>query len=165
MQEGRLLAYASRALTDPETRYATMEKEMLAIVFALEKWHQFVSGCHVVIRTDHKLLEAITKKPLDRAPKRLQGMLLRSLAYDIDVQYAPGQTQHLGDMMSRSYLPADGQETCNEFEVLNAVQFLPMGRVRLQKFRLETERDNTLQVLKTTILKGWPRRSPRSPPK
>ena len=39
MQEGRPLAYASTALTDPETRYATIEKEMLAIVFALEKWH------------------------------------------------------------------------------------------------------------------------------
>ena len=44
MQEVRPLAYASRALTEPEIRYATIEKEMLAIVFALEKWHQFVYG-------------------------------------------------------------------------------------------------------------------------
>ena len=66
------------------------------------------------------------------------------------------RTQHLADMISRSYLPADGQETYNEFEVVSAVQFLPMGQARLRKFRLETERDNTLQVLKTTILKGWP---------
>ena len=90
MQEGRPPAYASRALTDPETHYATIEKEMLVIFFALEKWHQFVFGRHVIIRTDHKPLEAITKTPLDRVPKCLQGMLLRSLAYDIDVQYAPG---------------------------------------------------------------------------
>ena len=41
LQEDRPLTYASRALTDPETRYATIEKKMLAIVFALEKWHQF----------------------------------------------------------------------------------------------------------------------------
>ena len=53
MQEGRPLAYA-RALTDPETRYATIEKEMLAIVFALDKWYQFVYGRHVVIKIDHK---------------------------------------------------------------------------------------------------------------
>ena len=39
---------------------------------------------------------------------------------------------------------------------MNAVQFLPMGQTRLQKFRLKTERENTLQVLKTTILKGCP---------
>ena len=129
---------------------------MLAIVFALEKWHHFVFGRQVIIRSDHKPLEAITKKPLDRAPKRLQGMLLRSLAYDIEVQYSPGHTQHLADMMSRSYLPADGQGTCNEFEFVNAVQFLPIGQGKLQKFRVETEQDDTLQSLKTTILKGWP---------
>ena len=102
LNRGQPLAFASRALTDPKTRYATIEKEMLPVVFALEKWHQVVFGRHVVVRTDHKLLEAITKKPLDRAPRRLQGMLLRSLAYDIEVQYVPGRTQHLADMMSRS---------------------------------------------------------------
>ena len=60
------------------------------------------------------------------------------------------------DMMSRSYLPAKGQETYSEFEAVNVVQFLPIGQERLEKFRLETERDGTMQVLKTTILKGWP---------
>ena len=114
------LAYASRALTDPETRCATIEKEMLAIVFALEKWHQYVYRRHVVIKTDHKPLESIATKPLDRAPKRLQGMLLRSLAYDIAFH-----TQLLADTMSRSFLPADGQPTPSEFGSVNAVQFLP----------------------------------------
>ena len=92
MREGHPLAYAIRASTDPETGYATIEKEMLAIVIALKKWHQYVYGSHVVIKTDHKPLESIAKKSLDRAPKRLQGMLLRSLAYDIDIQYTPGHT-------------------------------------------------------------------------
>ena len=93
-------------------------------MFALEKWHQFVFGRHVVVNTDHKPLEAITKKPLDRVPRCLQGMLLRSLAYDIEVQYVPDHTQHLADMMSRSCLPAEGQGTFTEFEAVNVVQFL-----------------------------------------
>ena len=54
VQEGRPLAYASRALGDTETRYATIEKEMLAIVFSLEKWHQYTYGRHVTIHSDHK---------------------------------------------------------------------------------------------------------------
>ena len=95
LQESRPLAYASRALTDAETRYATIEKEMLAVVFALEKWHQFAYGRHVLVNTDHKALDAISKKPLDRAPRRLQGLLLRILAYDIDFQYTPGHKEHL----------------------------------------------------------------------
>ena len=87
LQAGQPIAYACRALSDTETRYAIIEKEMLAIVFALEKWHQFTYGRPVTIHTDHKPLISIVRKPLDRAPKRLQGMLLRALAYDIDVQY------------------------------------------------------------------------------
>ena len=61
------------------------EKEMLVVVFALEKWHQFAFGRPVTVRTDHKPREAVTKKCLNRAPRRLEGMLLRSLAYDIEV--------------------------------------------------------------------------------
>ena len=136
MHEGQPLAYASRALTDPETRYATIDKEMLAVVFSFEKWHQFVFGRHVIVRTDHESLEAITKKPLDRAPKRLQGMLLTSLAYHIEVQYVRGRTQHLADMMSRSYLPTDSQDTSSEFEVVNAVQialYLALTRPKSEK--------------------------------
>ena len=70
MQNGKPLAYASRALTDTECRYTIIEKEMLAIVYALEKWHKFTYGRPVVVHSDdHKLIHAITKKPLDRAPK------------------------------------------------------------------------------------------------
>ena len=75
MREGRPLGYARRALTDAETRYATIEKEMLAIVFALEKWHQYAFGWLVVAKADHKPLEAIVNKPLDRASKQVQGMI------------------------------------------------------------------------------------------
>ena len=58
LQDGRPIAYASRALTDAETRYA--------VVFALEKWHQFTYGCPILVYSDHKPLEAITNIPLDR---------------------------------------------------------------------------------------------------
>lgn len=57
------------------------EKEMLAVVFALQKWHQFAFGRHVIVRTDHKLREAVTRKRLKyyRAPRqgsKLTGVLL-----------------------------------------------------------------------------------------
>ena len=104
-REGRPLAYASRALSDTETRYATIEKDMLAIVFALEKWHQYTYGRHVTVHSDHKPLESVTKKPLDRALKRLQGMLVRTLAYEIDLQYLSGKEMFLADTLSRAYLP------------------------------------------------------------
>ena len=67
MQEGTPIAYASRALSETETRYSVIEKEMLGIVFALEKWNQYKFGREVIIYTDHKPLESICCKPLDRA--------------------------------------------------------------------------------------------------
>ena len=54
IQNGRPTAYASRSLTDTESRYAIIEKEMLAIIFALEKWHQFTYSRQVTIHLDHK---------------------------------------------------------------------------------------------------------------
>ena len=66
------LEHPSRALTDTETRYAQIEKEMLAIVFADEKFDQYTFGHSVTVQSDHKPLESILKKPLFSAPQRLQ---------------------------------------------------------------------------------------------
>ncbi|KAK3697327.1 hypothetical protein QZH41_004727 [Actinostola sp. cb2023] len=164
LQEERPVAYASRCLTDAETRYATIEKEMLAVVFALEKWHQFTYGRAVQVCTDHKPLVSINQKSLDKAPRRLQGMLLRSLNYNIDIQYRPGKEQHLADMMSRSFLPLNSHESQEEFEVINAVKFLPMREERIQEIKKHTESDDTLCQLRTTIQQGFPTDKLSMPP-
>ena len=116
------------------------------------------------MNTDHKPLEAISKKPLDRAPKHLQGMLFRILAYDINVQYTPGHTQHLADMMNRSFILGGNQGIRNELEVIDAVQFLPMRPEKIQKLQLETSKDETLQLLTATILEGWQEDRSKLPP-
>ena len=84
LQDSQPLPYASRALSEAETRYTSIDKEMLAIVLALEKWHQHTFGRHVTVNSDHKPLESITKKLLDRIPKRLQWILMRALPFDIE---------------------------------------------------------------------------------
>ncbi|CAC5408070.1 unnamed protein product [Mytilus coruscus] len=97
MQEDRPVAYASRALTDTETRYAQIEKELLSVIFGLEKFHSYTYGRTVNVISDHKPLESIMKKPLHAAPKRLQRMLLRLQKYDIILQYRPGKEMYLAD--------------------------------------------------------------------
>ena len=156
LQEGRPLAYASRALSDTETRYATIEKEMLAIVFALEKWHQYTFGRPLTVYSDHKPLEAIMKKPLDRAPKRLQGMLVRALAYDIKVQYLKGNDMFLADTLSRASLPYTSVNDQEEFEIINALKYLVMPDARIREIRQHTNDDLALQLLKQTIQEGCP---------
>ena len=65
-----------RALTEAESRYAQIEKEMLAIVFLMKKFNDYTFGRETIVHTDHKPLESIVKKPLHRAPKRSQGMMI-----------------------------------------------------------------------------------------
>ncbi|KAL7849545.1 hypothetical protein SRHO_G00211680 [Serrasalmus rhombeus] len=105
LQEDRPVAYASRALTETEQRYAQIEKEMLAIVFGVERFHQFVYGSEINVQTDHKPLEAIMKKPLTRAPARIQRLLMRLHRYQLRVQYKPGKEMQVADALSRAYLP------------------------------------------------------------
>ena len=162
LQDHKPLAYASRALTETETRYATIEKEMLAIIFALEKWHQYTYGRHVIVYSDLKPLESITRKPLEKAPKRLQGMLLRALGYDIEVRYLDGKKMLLADALSRAYLPHQkGQE---EFEKVNALFYLILPLERVQEIRNHTSNDPSLQLLKATIQQGWPDNKSDIPP-
>ena len=164
LQEGRPLAYASRALSDTETRYATIEKEMLAIVFALEKWHQYTFGRPLTVYSDHKPLEAIMKKPLDRAPKRLQGMLVRALAYDIKVQYLKGNDMFLADTLSRASLPYTSVNDQEEFEIINALKYLVVPDARIREIHQHTNDDLALQLLKQTIQEGWPDHQSALPP-
>ena len=102
----------------------------------------------MVINSDHRPLEAITKKSLDNAPKRLQGMLLHASAYDVEVKYMEGKKMFFADMLSRAFLPAKNVQTQAEFETINAITFLPMREGSITKIRDETERDESLQTLK-----------------
>ena len=91
LQENIPVAYASRALSSAERRYAQIEKECLAIVFGCERFEQYVYGREdVMIHTDHKPLEMIAIKPLHSAPKRLLRTLLRLQKFDITIRYKKG---------------------------------------------------------------------------
>ena len=73
MQNGQPIAFASHAMTDPEIRYAQIEKEMLAVVFALQKFDQYVYGRSVTVQSDHKPLAAISNKPPEAHPRDYKG--------------------------------------------------------------------------------------------
>ena len=155
LQNGQPIAYASRALTDTESRYAQIEKEMLAIVFSVEKFNDYTFGRRTIVDSDHKPLEAILKKPLHCAPKRLQGMRILLQRYDLEVRYERGNRMFLADTLSRAYLPSCKQDEA-EFETISMMKYLPISEARLQQIQRETNMDESLQVLKAVIQRGWP---------
>ena len=72
-QHGQPVAFASRTLTSTERGYVQIEKECLAIVFACERFNQYLFRRESVsVQSDHKPVEAIFAKPLTAAPKRLK---------------------------------------------------------------------------------------------
>jgi hypothetical protein len=128
------------------------------VVFSLEKWHQYTYGRHVKVYSDHKPLQSISKKALDKAPKRLQGMLVRALAYDIDIEYKAGKRMLTADTLSRAYLPLHNDTNVKETRIVNVISDLPIGNERLRTMQLETQKDGTLTTLKEVIQHGWPDR-------
>ena len=62
MQGGKSVAFASNSLTETQKAYAQIEKEVLAILIGCEKFHEYLYGRKVIVESDHKPLEAITKK-------------------------------------------------------------------------------------------------------
>jgi hypothetical protein len=69
MQNKQPVGYASRSLTNTKRHYAQIEKELLAIIFGLKHFIQYIFGWPIIVHTDHKPLETIHKKPLQEAPK------------------------------------------------------------------------------------------------
>ena len=84
--------------------YANIERELLATVWGVQKFHTYVYGHRVIVEADDKLLESIFLKPLNEAPPRLQRMLLKLTKYDFVVRYVPGKLQVISDCLSRAPL-------------------------------------------------------------
>ena len=67
MQDGHPVAFASNSLSDAETRYACIERELLAVVLCIQQLHTYLYGRHFQILTDHKPQVMIMQKPLIKA--------------------------------------------------------------------------------------------------
>lgn len=87
LQNGKPIEYASRSLTLAQRKWAQIEKEALSILFGLERFDQYTYGRKVIIESDHKPLEAILRKPLSAAPRRLQDIMMKLNRYDITFKF------------------------------------------------------------------------------
>ena len=76
LQDGRPIAYATKALSEAQQRYPQIEKEAFAIRFGCKKFHDYIFGKSVTVEIDHKPLEAIAKKPLQSTPPGLKNYYL-----------------------------------------------------------------------------------------
>ena len=90
LQKRRPVIYVSRTLTSGEEHNSNIERELLGVVLAKERLHNYVYGEPIRVQTDHKPLETIWKRIATASP-RLQRVLLRLARYEIQVEYIRGK--------------------------------------------------------------------------
>ena len=89
-------------MTVTERNYSQVEKELLSIVFACEKFHQYVFGKDITVQNDHKPLLGIMKKPLSKASPRLQRLQMKLSGYRVQLEWLSGSKMVIADMLSRA---------------------------------------------------------------
>lgn len=97
-QEGHTIAYLSKTLSGPNLALSIYDKEMLAIVFAVQHWRPYLLRQHFRIITDHKLIKYFLKQHFT-TPQQ-QKWLVKLLMYNYSVEYQLGSQNTVLDALS-----------------------------------------------------------------
>lgn len=102
MQEGKVVAYASRQLRTHEVNYPTHDLELAAIVFALKIWRHYLYDARFEVFSDHKSLKYLfDQKELNMRQRRWMEFLKD---YDFELKYHPWKANVVADVLSRKTL-------------------------------------------------------------
>ncbi|RVX01842.1 Transposon Ty3-I Gag-Pol polyprotein [Vitis vinifera] len=115
MQQGKVVAYASRQLKQHERNYPTHDLELAAMVFALKTWRHYLYGEKFEVYSDHKSLKYIfTQKDLNSRQRRWMETLED---YDFALHYHPGKASVVADALSRKSVGQLSSLELREFEM------------------------------------------------
>ena len=159
LQDGQPVKYASRSLLPVEERYSNIERELLGVVFGLERLHNMVFGEQVVVQTDHQPLVSIFNKQVCDTSPRLQRLLLRAHKYDLKIKYIRGDSNRIADALSRvSPLPPESSDVRPDKLIpLNLLtESIPCSETSLDMVRKATQTDAAMQQLAYYVHHGWP---------
>ncbi|XP_037924372.1 uncharacterized protein K02A2.6-like [Hermetia illucens] len=157
------IAYASRKLNEAEQKYATIDKEALAIFFAVKKFDPYLRGTKFTLITDHKPLQHLLgdKRNLQKiVNNRLTRWALMLGAYNYDIQYHQGKYNILADCLSR--LPnaheAISEEAQKIHKIYAVIQTRKLDDIVLteQELRKQTKHNLILRRVIELIERHWP---------
>ena len=153
----RPIAFASRAMSETEQRYAQIEKEALAICWASEKFYYYLAGRKFSIEIDHKpLVSLMGERELSKLPLRVQRFRLRMMRFSYSIEYTPGDKLVLADTLSRAPLRGKGSVEPEPMLVLEMVDELPISANRLRRLQEATSLDEVGSMLMVYTLTSWP---------
>uniref|UniRef100_H3BG27 Gypsy retrotransposon integrase-like protein 1 n=1 Tax=Latimeria chalumnae TaxID=7897 RepID=H3BG27_LATCH len=156
------VAYCSRTLMDAETRYAQIEKECLASMWACKKFEKYLYGLDSFkLMTDHKpLIPLINSRDLDCVPIRCQQLLMRMMQYNPQAEYVPGKALVVADTLSRHPLTAIKPEVLEMVEEIEAYEDAsfsskPMSDLKIPQVKQVTNADAELKMVMCFVQNGW----------
>jgi RNase H-like domain found in reverse transcriptase/Reverse transcriptase (RNA-dependent DNA polymerase)/Integrase zinc binding domain/Integrase core domain len=152
----RPVMFVSSTLSPAEKNYSQLDREALAVIFALKKFEKYIYGHPITIFTDHKPLESLFnfKKGMPSvATARLQRWMLIVSMYECSVVYKKGSSLQNADALSR--LPLD-KETGVEYISLNVLETTKNAPVTVGLIARETKNDPILEKVYDCVMKGWP---------
>ena len=115
-QEKEIITLASRTVKGPEKAYFTPEKELLAIVWALQKFRTYLQEAKVINRIDHMALTFIKTCKLVNA--RLTRWILAIQDYSIAIEHCPGRENISADLLSRQHPNKEWEKEKDTIEIL-----------------------------------------------
>lgn len=156
----RPVAYASRTLNSAESNYSQIHREALAIIFAVNKFHQYLYGRHFTLRTDHKPLVSIFN-PSSSIPtmtaSRMQRWAIILSAYEYDIEYV-STNNNCADSLSR--LPNVMESSNNFYDKIPEQTYLHFAQDALlldyKDIKKHTLKDPILARVLSFIRDGWP---------
>jgi RNase H-like domain found in reverse transcriptase/Integrase zinc binding domain len=147
------VAFDSMQLRSAEKNYPVHEKELLAIIRALKKWHSDLLGTHFYVYTDHRMLENFdTQKDLSRRQLRWQEFLSQ---YDLTINYIRGEDNTVADALSRLPPNCFSDESLETTNSVNAVLTITSDEDILNGIKAGYHDDEFCKRVASSNMKGW----------
>jgi len=149
MQNGRPVYFASKSLSKTEIEYAQIEKELLAITFSCNKFHNYIYGHgDVTVYTDHMPLTSIINKTLDEIQNnRIKRFRLKLIIYNFTLKYIPGKKNVIGDFLSRLNIESYEEEDLTMRDVIHSIgiKSIQFSEDKMKLYQKETIHDKNLK--------------------
>ena len=158
----RPVAYASRSLSETETRYAQIEKEALAGTWACEKFSDYILGKRICLETDHKpLVSLLGSKHLDSIPPRILRFRLRLSRFLYDIQHIPVKLLYTADTLSRDPDTSESSEADSSSKDVDRfveaiVSAIPASEEQVSHYQTAQEQDSICAKVLLYCREGWP---------